>query len=117
MAWSCRCGGVNDHVDNCPEVAQQAYDPTEQDVILAEFMAQLKLATKDGGAKRARGEKPPWWRDRGHIAAIYSHWAKWLRGELVDNDSGAHPLVHLAWRALAVAVQETKGMVDPMTRV
>lgn len=89
------------------------YDPSEQDVIIEEFVKLLKFATKDGGTKRARGEKPPWWRDQSHIAAIYSHLSKWLRGELVDPDSGAHPLVHMAWRCLAIAYQETNGLVDP----
>jgi len=31
----------------------------------------------------------------------------------MDPDSRAHPLVHLAWRALAIAYQETEGRVDP----
>ncbi len=32
---------------------------------------------------------------------------KWKQGELHDKDSGAHPLVHAAWRCLAIACSET----------
>jgi hypothetical protein len=90
-----------------------SYDPSEQDVILDVFGKMLATSTKDGGAKRARGEKPPWWRDPSHEAAIFSHLNKWKHGERKDPDSGAHPLVHLAWRALAIAYQETCGPNDP----
>lgn len=38
---------------------------------------------------------------------MFSHLSHWKHGELVDPDSLAHPLVHLAWRALAIAWQET----------
>lgn len=93
-----------------------SYDPTEQDIIIEEFVKLLRSATKDGGAKRARGEKPPWWKDGSHEAAMFSHLNKWKHDERVDKDSGAHPLVHLAWRALAIAYQETHGQVDPETR-
>lgn len=92
-----------------------AYDPTEQDVVLAIFIELLRSATKDGGRKRAAGIKPPWWGDN-HERAMGSHLGKWLNGELVDPDSGAHPLVHLAWRALAIAYQETQGKVDPAVK-
>ena len=85
----------------------------EQEVLLATFTAMLEGATADGGRKRAAGAKEPWWRDVSHEAAIFSHLNKWKHGERVDRDSGAHPLVHLAWRALAIAYQETHGMVDP----
>lgn len=90
-----------------------SYDSSEQDVVLSIFAELLGSATKDGGAKRARGEKPPWWRDGSHEAAMFSHINKWKHGEKADKDSGAHPLVHLAWRALAIAYQETRGQVDP----
>ena len=85
----------------------------EQDVLLGVFTNMLKAVTKDGGVKRARGEKPPWWRDTAHEPAIYSHLSKWKHGEITDPDSGAHPLVHLAWRALAIAYQETYGKREP----
>jgi hypothetical protein len=76
----------------------------------------LWAATKDGGKKRAAGLKPPWYADDTHEGAIYSHLAKWKRGEKKDADSGSHPLVHLAWRALAIAYQETHGRVDPVQK-
>lgn len=86
---------------------------TEGEWVLATFLGLLQAATGDGAKKRARGEKPPWWRDPSHRAAIFSHLNKWEHGERKDADSGVHPFVHLAWRALAIAYQETHGMVDP----
>ena len=85
----------------------EVYDPSEQKDIINTFADMLWNATKDGGVKRAAGEKPSWKVDPSHEAAIFSHLSKWKHGELVDKDSGAHPLVHLAWRALAIAWQET----------
>jgi hypothetical protein len=85
------------------------YDPAEQQEIASIFAAMLAQATGDGGKKRATGEKPVWTRDPSHEAALFSHLNKWKHGELVDPDSGAHPLVHLAWRALAIAYQERNG--------
>ena len=90
-----------------------AYDSNEQVLIRETFSKMLATATGDGGAKRLRGEKPPWWRDPSHEAAMWSHVNKWKHGEKSDKDSGAHPLVHLAWRALAIAYQETYGEVPP----
>lgn len=89
------------------------YDPTEQETLLRAFSGLLSQVTKDGGTKRQAGLKPPWYEDSSHEAAIFSHLNKWKHGELVDPDSGAHPLVHLAWRALAIAWQETHGKVSP----
>ena len=80
---------------------------SEQDDLLERFIRELAKATRDGGRKRARNEKPPWYIDRSHEAGAFSHLTKWKRGELVDPDSGAHPLVHAAWRLLAIACQET----------
>ena len=91
-----------------------SYDTTEQDKVIAVFSRMLWEATKDGGKKRARGEKPPWYKDFSHEPAIFSHLSKWKHGELVDADSGAHPLVHLAWRALAIAYQQTYGYAEPV---
>lgn len=81
----------------------------EQAEILGWFCHMLQAASGDGGKKRAAGLKPVWKVDPSHEAAIYSHLMKWKKGEKVDADSGAHPLVHLAWRALAIAWQETQG--------
>lgn len=80
---------------------------TERHDILGRFAEELAKATGDGSKKRQAGEKPPWYEDGSHEGAIFSHLTKWKRGELVDPDSGAHPLVHVAWRALAIACQET----------
>lgn len=79
----------------------------EQEGIHAEFLAMLAKATGDGARKRARGEKPHWQKDPSHEGAVFSHIAKWKKGEKVDPDSGAHPLIHAAWRCLAIAWQET----------
>jgi hypothetical protein len=91
----------------------EIYDASEQELLMQVFADLLRSATKDGGEKRARGEKPPWWRDLSHEAAIFSHLDRWKHGEFCDKDSGAHPLVHFAWRALAIAYQETYGKRDP----
>ena len=82
-------------------------------MILTVFSEMLGAVTKDGGRKRAAGTKPPWWGDTSHEKAIFSHLHKWKRGDRFDPDSHVHPLVHLAWRALAIAYQETHGQVDP----
>jgi len=80
---------------------------SERTDVLERFYAELLKATGDGSKKRQSGEKPPWYDDDSHEAAIFSHLAKWKRGELVDPDSGAHPLVHAAWRCLAIACTES----------
>lgn len=85
----------------------EVYDASEQSKVVALFSEMLWEVTKDGGTKRASGEKPPWYHDDSHEAAIFSHLNKWKHGETRDEHSGAHPLVHLAWRALAIAWQET----------
>lgn len=86
---------------------------TEQEAIIRVFAEMLKAPTGDGKKKRDAGTKPPWYRDDAHEAAIFSHLNKWKHGEQADPDSGAHPLVHLAWRALAIAYRETYGSRDP----
>ena len=78
----------------------------EQADVLARFLEELRKPTGDGGVKRKQGKKPPWYDDT-HEAQIFSHLEKWKRGELVDPDSGAHPLVHAAWRCLAIACIES----------
>lgn len=93
------------------------YDPTEQDIIAKIFSDMLRSCTKDGGKKRLAGEKPPWWRDPSHKAAVWSHFRKREMGEMRDADSDAHPYVHAAWRLLAIAYQETYGKVDPQSLV
>ena len=83
------------------------YDPSEQDEILDIFLGLLDVVTKDGGTKRANGTKVKWTVDPFHEEALFRHLARWKSHEYVDPDSGAHPLVHAAWRCLAIAYQET----------
>jgi len=84
------------------------YDPSEQDEVIEQFVALLRGPTRDGGAKRAKGEKVSWKVDTSHEAAIHRHIRRrYCDGQLEDPDSGCHPLVHAAWRCLAVAWQET----------
>jgi len=99
--------------DGISPVCAGGYDESEQDALLHAFVELLWQVTRDGGRKRAAGLKVPWWRDDTHAAAASRHVARYRRGERVDPDSGAHPLVHAAWRYLAVAYQEEKGQVDP----
>lgn len=83
------------------------YDEAEQNEITNIFAEMLDACTKDGGRKRAAGEKVDWRIDKSHEGAVFSHITKWKRGEKVDPDSGQHPLQHAAWRLLAIAYQET----------
>jgi hypothetical protein len=86
---------------------------SEREDVLNRFMEELKKATGDGSEKRQAGLKPSWAVDPSHKAALFSHLYKWSKGEKYDGHSGAHPLVHLAWRALAIACQES-GNVPPV---
>jgi hypothetical protein len=79
----------------------------EREDVLRRFAEELAKATGDGSKKRQAGEKPPWYEDLSHEAAIFSHLRRWKIGELEDPDSGAHPLVHAAWRCLAIACRES----------
>jgi hypothetical protein len=81
----------------------------ETDEVQRIFGQMLAMATGDGSKKRSAGLKPKWTVDPSHEAALFSHLNKWKHGEKKDPDSGAHPLVHLAWRALAIAWQETNA--------
>jgi hypothetical protein len=89
-----------------------AYNSAEQDEIIAIFSEMLREVTRDGGRKRASGAKKCWKEDE-HRKAIFSHLGKWAVGELVDECSGVHPLVHTAWRCLAVAWQEMNHEKNP----
>jgi hypothetical protein len=107
------------HVDPNPPIKvhldEPAYDDSEQDVLMHVFCVMLWAATRDGGKKREAGTKVPWWRDESHMAAVWSHFRKRELGQM-DENSGAHPYVHAAWRLLAEAYQETYGQVDPEAR-
>lgn len=80
--------------------------------VLGRFLEELAKATGDGSVKRAAGVKPPWYADADHERGLFSHLAKWKAGENVDPDSGAHPLVHAAWRCLAIACVESGNTPD-----
>ncbi len=86
------------------------YNAAEQDELLEIFLEMLRAPTKDGGRKRALDGKPNWKVDPTHIEAMYRHLRRFEQGEVADSDSGAHPLVHVAWRALAAAWQEIEEM-------
>ena len=82
-------------------------DPAaERSDVLERFEKELAKVTADGSKKRQSGAKPPWYKDKSHEAAIFSHITKWKRGSVEDSDSGAHPMVHAAWRCLAIACSE-----------
>jgi hypothetical protein len=83
-----------------------AYDPAEQTDIIEAFAAMLALPTRDGGRKREKQEKVPWTVDPSHRDAMYRHLKRWETGDIYDEDSGANALVHVAWRALALAHQQ-----------
>jgi len=88
----------------------------EREDVLRRFQEELNKATGDGSKKRQSGLKPPWYKDTGHEGAVFSHLTKWKRGERVDPDSGAHPLVHAAWRCLAIACAESGNTPDETSR-
>lgn len=80
----------------------------EADEILAEFARLFRPVLADGARKR----RPHAWQTATvgtNVLGIARHWDRWVRGERHDPDSGAHPLVHVAFRALAIAWQETGG--------
>ena len=100
----------------CVRAAHQETRMSERTDLMIRFGAELDKCTIDGQVKRAANTKPPWYADDSHEAAIFSHLTKWKKGELVDPDSGAHPLVHAAWRCLAIACRETgnvPGLAEP----
>lgn len=87
----------------------------EREDILRRFIVELSKATKDGSAKRQRGEKPPWYEDESHWKAALRHLDRWnLYGEKHDPCSSAHPLVHAAWRLLAIACRENGNVPYPL---
>lgn len=106
---------ANELIDPCCGRCEHAVVPiadrrsvrnAEQHEILGAFADLLAVPTGDGGNKRAAGMKPFWKVDPGHPAASGRHRAKHANGERYDATSGAHHLVHSAWRDLATAYQE-----------
>ncbi len=87
----------------------EEWTPAEPEEIIAIFSDMLRLATGDGAVKRRAGTKVSWRVDPGHEDAMYRHLKRWEEGEEFDKDSKAHPLIHVAWRALAVAYRQTHG--------
>lgn len=88
---------------------KEVVDPAAAEAveILNTFVKMLAGPTGDGQVKRATKNKPLWKVDPDHAEAMRRHLHRWDRGEKVDPESGSHPLVHVAWRALAIAWQET----------
>lgn len=79
----------------------------ETDDILAKFTDMLRIPTGDGASKRDAGTKVHWMIDTSHPDAAAAHYGEWLLGHTFDTESGAHHLIHAAWRFLAIAAQET----------
>lgn len=85
-----------------------------------ELVELLGSPTADGAVKRAAGTKPHWKTEDPlavHAEAMYRHLDAWNEGGrwpnrlefTPDAESGAHPLAHVAWRALAVAWLEREA--------
>lgn len=93
-----------------PVWTHEAVEEVEE--ILNTFVGLLAVPTADGQAKRKIG-KPHWKVDPDHEAAMRRHWDRYERGETADQDNGCHPLVAVAWRALALAWQEEEQWPKP----
>ena len=89
----------------------------EQEDLLRRFHDGLAKCSGDGFTKRMKRTKPPWFEDPDHEAAFWRHYHRWLDDELVDVDSGAHPLIHCAWRLLAIACKETGNVPGKISEV
>jgi hypothetical protein len=71
--------------------------------IIEELSELIRATLLDGQRKRA----PSYWKnDPGHVDALHRHLVRYDLGELVDEDSKAHPLAHAGTRALMQAYQE-----------
>ena len=74
--------------------------------IITELSELIRETLVDGQRKRS----PSYWKeDPGHLEAMHRHLVRYDRGELVDKDSGAHPLAHVGTRALMQAWLESHG--------
>lgn len=63
---------------------------------------QVKRALAEGDAKHnGSGTRYDGGAAR-HLAGMFRHLARWIAGEKVDPDSGAHPLAHAIARLLIV---------------
>ena len=76
---------------------------------LVRFNGLLRGPLGDGAAKRAVGQKLPWYIEtpKSHLESLERHWDAYQAGERRDPDSGCHPLQHRAVRGLMVAAHET----------
>lgn len=75
--------------------------------IIKDLIPLIRETLVDGQRKRS----PTYWKeDPGHRQSMYRHLIRDQAGELVDEDSGAHPLQHAGVRALMQAWQETRGV-------
>ena len=90
------------------EVLSATHEASE---ILTEFAKLLAPVIADGNRKRGGPNNGVWKTDPGHEPALHRHLIRYDMGERVDSDSGAHPLVHAAFRCLAIAWQETHVVV------
>jgi hypothetical protein len=82
------------------------YDPSEQDQIIQALCDLMRPVLADGGRKRAEATKPHWTQDE-HLDPLHRHLHRYDMGELVDKDSGTHPMAHVMVRAGMIAWQET----------
>lgn len=85
--------------------ATNRFDEAGKD-FLHEACGLLAWPTSEGAKKRTGTERPVWQVDPDHLNAAKRHLQRYLDGETADETSGCHPLVHAAWRLLAVACNE-----------
>jgi predicted secreted Zn-dependent protease len=83
--------------------------PTEVYATYIELSDMMIPVLMDGWRKREAGTKPHWKQDK-HYQSMMRHIYRYNSGELVDKDSGCHPLVHTAVRALMIAGQEASDV-------
>lgn len=86
-----------------PKINTPVLRTDEQNEILGIFAQMLAGPLGDGGAKRARGEKPNWKVDPSHEAKARKHLDY---EERYDHESGCHKYTHAACRLLMQAYQE-----------
>ena len=76
-------------------------------------LLELERITDNGGQKHGYGS----WKDKDnpslqHVAncnSMFHHLADSFADIKEDKDSGLHPCLHLAWRALAMYEREVRG--------
>lgn len=78
----------------------------EERDVLELFAQALLIPTRDGRGKRESGKKVNWKVDPTHKAAAERHRDRYWSGERYDADHDGHAGTAIAWRWLAVALQE-----------